>query len=98
MSGVMTTGDRADSFVRREQLWRQLQILFREARPTTAQLEQITGIASVALGVVFESWQIPAEARGDASPQTQLAIDAAECASLYGWALGYARAKQEMGG
>lgn len=98
MSGMVTTGDRADSFVRREQLWGRLRAIFAgPQRPDPAQLAQVSDSAALAVQRICAEWQVPAEARAEDNPALKMAIDAAECASLYGYALGYARAKQELG-
>lgn len=97
MTGVATTGERADSYVRREQLWGRLRAIFAgPQRPDPAQLAQVSDSAALAVQRICAEWQVPVEARQEDNPALKMAIDAAECASLYGWALGYARARQEI--
>ncbi len=87
------TADHADAFVRRQALWAQLLILFREHRPTAQQLGQVSTLAEVAIDQVFSAHRLTEAQREERHGSIK---DYAECAALYGYVLGYWQARQEM--
>lgn len=66
-------------------LWRTIIELFKQERPTEAQIREVQGIASLALATTLgrEPGQEPGPYR-----------DLAECASLYAYRLGYYQGQQ----
>ncbi len=95
MTARSDTSDQADSFVRRQSLWACLQHLFREQRPTPAQLAQVATLAEVAIEQVFSAHRLPEAQRDERHGQVR---DYAACAALYGYVLGYGRARGDLTG
>lgn len=77
---------------KRRNLWDELLSIFRHRRPVEDELTEVSTIAEVAIDQVFSahklSEQQQIERHGDVK-------DYAECAALYGYVLGYQRAREE---
>lgn len=85
-----TAADRAAAD--RAALWGRLQRIFRDHRPSGAQLGQVATLAEVAVDQVFDSYQFTAAEREELFGSVK---DYAECAGLYGFVLGYWQARND---
>ncbi|HET8627802.1 MAG TPA: hypothetical protein VFL91_10305 [Thermomicrobiales bacterium] len=83
MSSPDATAQTADRYLRHAQMRATLLDIFARRRPPAAELERVTQIADFAVETVA--------AAGSDSP-----TDFAECACLYGWALGQWQARREL--
>lgn len=80
------TADVAESYIRRQAVWSALRNLFREERPTDQQLGQVSTLAEVAIDQVFAAYKLTEEQQIERHGTVK---DYAECASLYGYVMGY---------
>lgn len=84
--------DMASALSKRRTLWDELLAIFRLRRPVDAELTEVSTLAEVAIDQVFAAHQLSAEQQEKRHGDVK---DYAECAALYGYVLGYARAKRE---
>lgn len=89
------TADRAEAFIQRQALWQRLTHIFRERRLTNEEMAQVATVAEVSIDKVFSAHRLSPAQQDD---RHMIAKDHAECAALYGYALGYARAQAELRG
>ncbi len=93
MSIAEPTAQRADAFIRRQALWSRLLDLFKHHRPDEATLAQVSLLAEVAIDQVFSAYRLTEAQQLERHGAVK---DFAECASLYGYVLGYHQARQEL--
>lgn len=78
---------------KRAGLWEQLLGIFRRRKPAEEELTEVCTLAAVAIEQVFGAYQTPEHEQDQEFARVK---DYAECAALYGYVLGYHRAKQEQ--
>lgn len=83
---------RQQARAKRGSLWDQLLSIFRHRRPSEDELTEVSTLAAVAIDQVFSANQL---SEAEQLEQFGAVKDYAECAALYGYVLGYHRAKQE---
>ena len=83
----MNTADRADTFLARQALHQRLINSFKDRTPDDRELAVVSHLAELAIDRVFAAYHLDAST---AAERHALVKDYAECATLYGYVLGFA--------